>query len=80
MKGCCGVELRLRSFLTPTQCYVEVNGQICYPATLTVGKEIPIPIGFEAGVKGSVAGWGELWSRHGEQSRNGGKFGGQMNI
>jgi hypothetical protein len=57
MKACCGVELQLRSFLAPTQCYVEVTDQICYPAALTVGKGTPTPIGFEAGVKGGVAEW-----------------------
>jgi hypothetical protein len=41
-----------------------------------------VPTEFEAGVQGGVAGvqGGELCGRHGQQSRNGGKFGGQMNI
>jgi hypothetical protein len=58
MKACCGVELNIRSFLTPTQCYIEVNGQICYPVALTVREETPVPIEFEACVQGGVAGGG----------------------
>jgi len=58
MKACGGVELQLRSFLTPIQCNIEVKGQICYPAALHVGKETPVPTEKEAGVQGDVVGVG----------------------
>ena len=60
MKACGGVELQLRSFLTPTQCNIEMKFQICYPAALHVGKETPVPIKKEAEVQGGVLGWGRM--------------------
>lgn len=81
MKACSGVELQLRSFLTPTQCNIEVKDQICYPAALHVGKETSVPIEKEADVQGGRSwGGGEWCGRHGQQSRNGGKFVAEMNI
>jgi hypothetical protein len=58
MKACGGVELQLRSFLTPIQCNIEVKVQICYPVVLHVRKETPVPIEKEVGVQGGVAGVG----------------------
>jgi len=53
--------------------------KICYPAALHVGKETPVPIEEEAGVQGDVAGV-EASGATATGSRNGGKFGGEINI